>query len=199
MHLHRAVCVSQNAAVGAHFDPDAVHLHGHIAEIFPERNLPCLTTALTHDPRSFSTVVNDSSPDAEDRQLTAPVVAVLVAVAEPLTPSAVPAVGERLRQPDVPGGKRVTTAENLRECATFAFKGRQIIPLLPCRQRTALPFCPCGSLVMIHQLGGRRKPDGFVVGRVDAPVYLAFVFSVALYSANLVVEDHQDRIAERGF
>src|ERR1039458_6001213 len=54
MHLHRAVCVSQNAAVGAHFDPDAVHLHGHIPEIFPKRNLPCLTTALTHDPRSFS-------------------------------------------------------------------------------------------------------------------------------------------------
>src|ERR1039458_6017485 len=62
MHLHRsvrvgidpAVCVSQNAAVGVHFDPDAVHLHGHIAEIFPERNLPCLTATLTHDPWSFS-------------------------------------------------------------------------------------------------------------------------------------------------
>src|ERR1035437_630186 len=35
-------------------DPHAVHLHGHIAEIFPERNLPCLTATLTHDPWSFS-------------------------------------------------------------------------------------------------------------------------------------------------
>src|ERR1039458_6076546 len=102
MHLHRAVCVSQNAAVGVHFDPDAVHLHGHIAEVFPERNLPCLSATLTHDPWSFSKVVNNSSPDRQDRQLSVPVaVVVLDAVAEPLTPSEDAAVGGRLRQPDV--------------------------------------------------------------------------------------------------
>src|ERR1019366_5756089 len=41
-------------AVGVHLDPDAVHLHRHIAEIFPERNLPYLAATLSHDPRSFS-------------------------------------------------------------------------------------------------------------------------------------------------
>src|ERR1039458_4937023 len=106
MHLHRAVCVSQNAAVGAHFDPDAVHLHGHIAEIFPERNLPCLTTALTHDPRSFSTVVNDSSPaatlaDTPQRRGVALAVVELVPVAEALIPRTVVVV---LRGRPVPTG-----------------------------------------------------------------------------------------------
>jgi hypothetical protein len=39
---------------------------------------------------------NNSSPDAEDRQLIVPVAVVLVAVAEPLGPSVVAEVGERL-------------------------------------------------------------------------------------------------------
>src|ERR1017187_7748630 len=84
---------------------------------------------------SFSNAVNgplsNSSPHAQDRQLIIPGIEILVAVAEPLTPSKVSAAGERLRQPDGPGGKRVTTVEKFRECAAFAFKGRQIVALLP--------------------------------------------------------------------
>ena len=116
--------------------------------------------------------VNHSSPDAQDRHL------------DPLAPGHA-TVGVKLRQPDVPGGKRGATVENLRERAAFAFKGRQIVALLSRRQSAALPFCPCGGVVVIHQLGSRQKPDRFIVGRVDAAVNLVFVNAIALYIADL--------------
>ena len=40
---------------------------------------------------------------------------------------------------------------------------------------------------MIHGFRRRRKPDRFIVGRVYAAVYLAFVFSGALYSADFIL------------
>ena len=64
------------------------------------------------------------SPDTtQDRQLNVPVEVALVAVAEPLVPSVESVVGARPRQPDVPGGIRVTTVENFREGTAFTLKG----------------------------------------------------------------------------
>jgi hypothetical protein len=39
---------------------------------------------------------------------------------------------------------------------------------------------------MIHEPGCRRKPDRFIVGRVDAAVYLTFVIADALYNADFM-------------
>jgi hypothetical protein len=80
--------------------------------------------------------MRESPETAQDRLLGAsavavggPVVEPLGAVAEPLAPSVVPVVGVRLRQPDVPGGKRAATVETFREGTAPTFKGRQIDPL----------------------------------------------------------------------
>src|ERR1700686_9724 len=132
--------------------------------------------------------MRESPDNAQDRQLLVPVEAGLVAVAEHLAPSVVSDVGARLRQPDVPGGKRATTVEDFRERAAFAFKGRQIIPLIPCWQTAAVLGCPAGRVEMIHGLRSRQKPDGFIITAVlfgpCAAVCLAFMFSSALYSAD---------------
>src|ERR1035437_7505338 len=130
--------------------------------------------------------LNHSSPHAQDRQLEVPAGAVLVAVAEPLAPSAETVVGDVPRQPDVPGWKRSVAVEKFCERAAFTFKGRQIIPLCSRRQRTALFGCPTGRVEMIHGFRRRRKPDGFVVAGQYAAVYLAFVLSCKENARNSV-------------
>src|ERR1039457_1087549 len=133
--------------------------------------------------------MRESPDNAEDRQLGVPVevvAVVLVASAEPLTPSIVPVVGVRLRQPDVPGWKRTAAIEKFCECTAPTFKGRQIVPLLPRRQSAALFGCPTGRIEMIHGDRRRQKPDGFIVAGRYAAVYLAFVIAGALYSADFM-------------
>jgi hypothetical protein len=126
-------------------------------------------------------VRNNSSPDRQDGQTVVPAADVdeLAPIVEVLVPRKVEVV---LGQPEEPGGNRAVAVagENILERA-FVFNGVYIFSLFARWQSPALQFA---RIVMSQGFWFFQNPAGFSIGQY-APVYLAFMFSGALYSTNL--------------